>query len=172
MAPREELPFQVKRYIVQRLARHETPSQVARAVKEDFQLELSRQRVEYYDPTSRAGAALDPSLKALFEETRAAFLKDLDAIPIANKAVQLRALDRALTVAEERKQLPLIVSIVQAAADLAGTVTKKVQVEHKGGIEVSSARERLASRLNAIAERRSAGVAAASAAAGVPAKPH
>src|SRR4051812_33570805 len=102
MAKSGELPPNVKIFVVQRLACFDRPSEVAKAVKEEFQLEISRQRVHYYDPTTKLGAALAPELKELFAKSRKAFLADIDSIPIANKAVQLRALDRALTLADGR----------------------------------------------------------------------
>lgn len=137
MAKDNELGFALKRYIVQRLACFDRPSEVAKAVKEDFQLEVSRQRVHYYDPTTSLGKALAPELKKLFEETRKAFLTDIDSIPIANKAVQLRALDRALALAEQRGQIPMIITLVETAAKVAGTITSKHEhdVNHRGTVK-------------------------------------
>ena len=40
-----------KLFIVQRLACFDTPTMVAKAVREEYQVELSRQVVEGYDPT-------------------------------------------------------------------------------------------------------------------------
>lgn len=40
---------------------------------------------------------MSDEFKALFAKTREKFLKDLDATPIANKAVRLRRLDRMAT---------------------------------------------------------------------------
>jgi hypothetical protein len=54
MATSEELSGPVKAFIVQRLARFDAPSQVVKAVKEEFGLDVSRQRVHFYDPTTKA----------------------------------------------------------------------------------------------------------------------
>ena len=134
MARGEELPHPVKVFIVQRLACFDRETEVARAVKETFQLEVSRQRVQYYDPTSRLGASLAPELRALFQRARAAFLKEIDTIPIANKAVQLRSLDKALALAEQRGQIVMVIPLVEAAAKIAGTITNKHSHEHSGEI--------------------------------------
>ena len=159
MAPREELPFQVKRYIVQRLACHDTPAQIARDLKAEFPElgEISRQRIGFYDASAKASATLDPTLKVLFEETRARFLKELEAIPVANKAVRLRLLDRMATLAESRGQIPMVLACCEAAAKEVGDAhTNKLKLEHTGKVDVAvgGARERLMQRLDAIVERR------------------
>jgi len=90
----EELTFIQKRFLVQRLACFDTPTVAAKAFKEEYGVELKRNRVSYYDPTTKMGAALAEDFKKLFFETRKQFLEDLESIPIANKAVRLRRLDR------------------------------------------------------------------------------
>lgn len=141
MAKGDELPHNVKIFVVQRLASFDRPSEVVKAVKENFELEVSRQRVHYYDPTTRLGAALAPELKELFEKTREAFKKDVDSIPISHKAVQLRALDRALALAESRGQIAMVIPLVTAAAEISGTIVDKHQHEHSapGGVPLTAA---------------------------------
>jgi hypothetical protein len=126
---RKELPFVVKRYIVQRLAQHDTPSQVAADVKKDFPellaefpdlAALDRQRVAYYDPTTKAGAALAPELKALFETTRKEFLDNIDRIPIANKAVRLKHLNRQLDYFADKNAGGMVAELCEAAAKEVG----------------------------------------------------
>jgi hypothetical protein len=109
MSAPEGLPEEVKTFIVQGLACADTPSAVAGAVKAEFGIDVSRRAVHVYDPTKRAGAAaLSEQWKALFAETRKAFLEDTAAIGIANKAVRLRALDRMAAAAEARGNLALV----------------------------------------------------------------
>jgi hypothetical protein len=139
MARGEELTQPVKVFIIQRLACFDRPSEVVKAVKEEFGLEVTRQRVHYYDPTSKMGAGLVPELKALFEEKRKAFLANTDGIAIANKAVQLRALDRALALAESRGQIAMVIPLVEAAAKIAGTITNKHEHTGKGGAPLPGA---------------------------------
>lgn len=133
MATAPELTFTQKRFIVQRLACYERPTAVAQAVKEEFGLELSRQRVAYYDPTTVNGRALDPDLKALFVKIREEFRTNLDAIPIANLAVRLRTLQRLAELAEDRKQIPVVADLLERAAkEVGGAFTNQQRHEHTG----------------------------------------
>jgi hypothetical protein len=133
MEKHEQLSFVLKREIVQRLARHDTPAQVVKAIKVDHGIDLSPQRVQFYDPTSKNGAALSEELKTLFRETRKEFLEDLNAIPIANKAVRLRRLDRMATAAEDRGNMVLAADLGERAAkEVGGAYTNKHQLEHTG----------------------------------------
>jgi hypothetical protein len=133
MATSEELPGPVKAFIVQRLARFDLPSQVVKAVKEEFGLEVSRQRVHFYDPTTRAGRALNADLKALFFETREKAKQDLDAIPSYHKAIRLQRLDAMIMTAIERGNVPLAAQLLeQAAKESGGAYTNKHQLEHTG----------------------------------------
>ncbi|WP_051310929.1 DUF2280 domain-containing protein [Bradyrhizobium sp. Cp5.3] len=70
MATFNELLGSVKAFIVQRLARFDQPSQAVKAVKKEFGLEVSRQRVHFSEPTSKNRRALHPELKELFFERR------------------------------------------------------------------------------------------------------
>jgi hypothetical protein len=133
MATSEDLPGPVKAFIVQRLARFIMPSQVVKAVKEEFGLDVSRQRVHFYDPTTRAGRALNEELKALFFETREKAKHDLDPIPSYHKAVRLQRLDDMICTALERGNLPLAAQLLeQAAKESGGAYTNKHQHEHTG----------------------------------------
>lgn len=137
MATRDELPGHVKREIVQRLACYETPSQVAAAVKEVFGLTVTRQRVHYYDPTSKMGAALPAELKTLFEASRKAFLENVDAIPITNKAVRLAKLNRMADLAESRGQIPLVMALCETAAkEMGDAFTNKRDLNHRGAVDI------------------------------------
>ena len=116
MARGEELTFVQKRFLVVRLACFDTPTQAAKAFKEEYDIELARNRVSYYDPTTKGGGGLADDLKQLFAETRERFLADLDNIAIAHKAVRLRSLNRMLEVAESRGQFQVAISVLEAAA--------------------------------------------------------
>jgi len=133
MATSEELPGPVKAFIVQRLARFDMPSQVVKAVKEEFGLEVSRQRVHFYDPTTRAGRPLAEDLKTLFFQTREKAKQDLDAIPSYHKAIRLQRLDAMIMTAIERGNVPLAAQLLeQAAKESGGAFTNKHQHEHTG----------------------------------------
>jgi hypothetical protein len=133
MATSEELSGPVKAFIVQRLARFDMPSQVVKAVKEEFGLEVSRQRVHFYDPTTKAGRALHPELKELFFEAREKAKQDLDSIPSYHKAIRLQRLDAMINTAMERGNLVLASQLLeQAAKESGGAFTNKHQHELTG----------------------------------------
>jgi|SRR5436190_6778088 hypothetical protein len=133
MTASEELSGPVKAFIVQRLARFDPPSQVVKAVKEEFGLDVTRQRVHFYDPTRRAGRALAADLKTLFFETREKSKQDLDSIPSYHKAVRLQRLDAMINTAIERGNLVLASQLLeQAAKESGGAYTNKHQLEHTG----------------------------------------
>ena len=133
MAMSEEPPGPVQAFIVQRLALFDGPAQVVKAVKEEFGLDVTRQGVHFYDPTTPAGPALNEGLKALFFETRAKAKRDLDFIPSFHKAIRLRRLDNMIMIAMDRGNVPLAAQLLeQAAKESSGAYTNKHQLEHTG----------------------------------------
>lgn len=89
---------------------------MAAAVKLQFGLALSRQRIEAWHPERRAGAKLGKRWRELFYETRGKLLAELDDIPIACQAYRLRVLDRVATRAEEMGNYALALRIIEQAA--------------------------------------------------------
>jgi len=105
---------------VRGLARYETPSRVAAAVKNVFDVEVNRQQVFSYN----ARGSRPPAERwcELFEATREAFLADLSSIGIAQKAVRLRKLERFAEHAEERGWHDRAAAYMQQAARECGGV--------------------------------------------------
>jgi hypothetical protein len=129
-----------KLYIVQALACFDTPSQVAEAVREEFGIQIDRRRVHEYDPTKIAGRGMAAKLKALFDETRKAFLKDVNLIPIANQAVRLRTLQRLVAKAEAQGNSALVAQLLeQVAKETGGSFTNRREVTGKGGGPIEQA---------------------------------
>lgn len=116
------LPGHVGAYIVAALACYDTPEQVAAAVKQRYGLVLTRQRVEAWHPERRAGARLGNHWRAMFYETRARLLAELDDIAIACPAYRLRALDRIATLAEQMGNIALAAQVLEQAAREAGNL--------------------------------------------------
>jgi hypothetical protein len=116
------LSNEVKAFIVQALACFDTPSQVAAAVREEFGIEVTRQKCEAHDPTKRAGRDLAKRWVTLFEDTRKRFREETAEIPIANRAYRLRALGRIAERAETMKNLPLAIQVLEQAAKEVGDV--------------------------------------------------
>ena len=84
----------MKIFIVQSLACFETPQQVADAVKSNFKVEIERMQCANYDPTKPAGEKMSQKLKDLFYRTREDFKKNIEDIPIANKAFHFKELQK------------------------------------------------------------------------------
>jgi len=75
--PKQILPYEVKYFVVTQVARRRTPTEVARAVRDQFGLELTKQRVEKYDPTKRSGRELSKKWVSHFYTTRVRYDDEL-----------------------------------------------------------------------------------------------
>lgn len=123
-----------KQAIVQALACFDTPSQVVERVQQEFGLTVSRMQVASYDPTKASGRNLSAKLRAVFEETRKAFLADTAAIPVAQQAFRMRALQRELERAQGRGNSTLVAQLLeQAAKEVGGFFTNRRELTGKNG---------------------------------------
>jgi hypothetical protein len=133
MADTEELSPEVKTFIVHALACFDAPSTVAAAVKDEFGITVTRQRVHAYDPTKKAGEDLGVELRAIFEATRKTFLEETAEIGIANRAVRLRKLDRVAQKAEAANNHVMVMQACEAAAKEVGDAfSNRHKHEHTG----------------------------------------
>jgi len=128
----EKLKKQVQIFIVQQLACYETPTDVMRAVKDEFDLEITRQRIEYYDPTkSMASAGLSDSLTKMFWERREAYEQMEADKGLGTVNYRIAKLGKLLTKAEAMRNFKEAREIMkQAAQDKGGVFTNKR--EHSG----------------------------------------
>ncbi|ASP85019.1 DUF2280 domain-containing protein [Sinorhizobium meliloti] len=125
---------EVKTYVVQALACFDSPAVVAKAVKAEFDVAISPQAVEAYDPTKRAGRKLSQRFRLLFEETRKTFLEDTATIAISHRAVRLRALQRMAEKAETQGNMVLAASLMkQAAEEVGNAYTNRRELTGKDG---------------------------------------
>lgn len=130
---RVALTDEVRTFIVQSLACFDPPTVVAAAVKKDFGIAASPQTVEAYDPTKRAGQKLSLRWRALFAETRKAFLEDTSKIAISHRAVRLRALQRMAEKAEGMGNMALAAQLhEQAAKECGDAYSNRHKHEHTG----------------------------------------
>ncbi len=128
-----------KRFVVHRLAAFERPSEVAKAVKEEFGVEITRQSVQHYDPTTRQGESLSESLKTLFWRVRKAFREDVSTVPISHKAWRLRELERAYRTARDMRNLALASSLLeQAAKEMGNAFTNRRELTGRDGGPIKS----------------------------------
>ncbi|MEG2264222.1 MAG: DUF2280 domain-containing protein [Acinetobacter sp.] len=110
---------EVKLFIVRSLAVFNTPEETVKLVSEEYKnLNVTRQQCERYDPTKRAGKDLSKELKTEFEETRKDFLEKPLNIPSANKAVQLKILDKL--VQKNKSNVVMTIKLI----DQIGKITK------------------------------------------------
>jgi hypothetical protein len=124
----------LKLFIVQALACFDSPSLVAQSVKDQYGVSVDRRQVESYDPTKAAGKTVAKKLRALFAETREAFLKEAAAVPVAKQVYRLRVLQRALDRAEKRGNDTMVLQILeQAAKESGGSFTNRRELTGKGG---------------------------------------
>lgn len=149
----------IKRCIVQALACFDTPSQVAKAIKAEFGVDVSPQQCEAYQPGKKAAAKLSDKWRMLFEETRKAFLEDTSQVGISHRAVRLRALSRMAAKAEERGNIVVAAQLLEQAAKEVGdsyTNRQKHEVTGKDGGPIQQAtvsKEELAEAVRHVREK-------------------
>lgn len=117
----------LKTIVVQRLAMYDTPQTVADAVKEEYGIEITRQSVQFYDPT--VGPKPAEKWCAIFAATRKKFLEDTSDVPIAQRAVRLRRLDLVCVRAQKQgNHLMVLASTEQAAKEVGEVYTNRHRV--------------------------------------------
>lgn len=130
---RGKLTDEVRTFIVQSLACFDPPSVVVAAVKREFGVIVTPQSVEAYDHTKRAGRKSAPRWRALYDETRKAFLEDTSKIAISHRAVRLRALQRMAEKAESMGNMALAAQLhEQAAKECGDAYSNRHKLEHTG----------------------------------------
>lgn len=123
----------IKVFIVERLACFDTPTQVQKAVKQEFGVDVSLPQLTVYNPGLAAGKRLSADLKAVFESTRKKFLDDTSDIAIAQRSFRLRVMDRMLQRAENSGNIAMAAQLLeQAAKEEGGAFTNKQKLEHTG----------------------------------------
>lgn len=131
---KSKISAEVKTFIVQSLACFDTPSTVVEALKREFAVTVSRQMVEAYDPTKKAGGDLAAIWRDLFKSTRDEFLADTGKIAISHRAVRLRGLQRMAEKAEAQGNMVLAASLMkQAAEEMGNAYTNRRELTGKDG---------------------------------------
>ena len=122
----------VKIFIIKMLAEFGTPTETANAVKEIFNLDLTKQQCEAYDPTKRTGQELSEDFRALFFEHRRKANDELEAIPIANKRYRLQVLQGMVEAYPDNPALtPKLIE--QAAKEMGGLYTNRKEITGADG---------------------------------------
>ncbi|EHJ62808.1 hypothetical protein NSU_0320 [Novosphingobium pentaromativorans US6-1] len=111
-----------------------------KAVNQEFGLKISRQQVEKYDPTKRAGQSLSKKLKAIFEATRDGFITNTAHIGWAHRSTRLRVIQRVGEKAEEMGNLALVLDAAkQAAMEEGNSFTNRREHTGKDGKDLPAA---------------------------------
>ena len=122
----------VKLFIVRMLAEFEPPTQTSKAVKDVFNIDVTPQQCEAYDPTKRTGQDLSQELRNLFFDYRRQANEELEAIPIANKRYRLQLLQNLVEVYPNN---PVLTPkwAEQAAKEMGGLFTNRQEITGKDG---------------------------------------
>ncbi|MUR16693.1 hypothetical protein BJI59_05335 [Acinetobacter baumannii] len=120
-------------FIVRSLAQFMTPTEVVKAIKETFNITVSPQQVEAYDPTKVAGRDLRKEYKEVFESTREEYLKQpIHNISGANDIVQLKILSDLLFA--KKNNVTMTIKIVdQMQKIMKGFYEKRLKITGAGG---------------------------------------
>ncbi|MCE6001872.1 DUF2280 domain-containing protein [Acinetobacter pittii] len=120
-------------FIVRSLAQFMTPTEVVKAIKETFNITVSPQQVEAYDPTKVAGRDLRKEYKEVFESTREEYLKQpIHNISGANDIVQLKILSDLLFA--KKNNVTMTIKIVdQMQKIMKGFYEKRFEITGAGG---------------------------------------
>lgn len=117
-----KLSEEIQRFIVVSMACYETPTEVAKAVKERFNVEIDRQLAGYYASTEAA-----KQWQELFAVTREHYLHDTASVGIAQQGFRLREIEKLYARAKTRGADKLAADFLKQAAEEVGGVYTNVR---------------------------------------------
>lgn len=129
---KSHLPDEIKRFIVGELACFATPSEVVTFVKDAFDIDVTRQQVQGYDPTTSTGQSLSDKWRELFRATREECRSQVMEVPIASRVVRLKFLDRAFRRLERRGNILGAAAIIEQASREVGGMNERRPLGHYG----------------------------------------
>jgi len=89
--------------VVGRLAAYESPSAIARSLREDFGIEITPQSIARYDPTRYSRKPCPERWAVLFREVRDKIMKGRVDIGVKQRTAHLRAADRMARAGMEKR---------------------------------------------------------------------
>ncbi|MGI0526624.1 DUF2280 domain-containing protein [Rhizobium giardinii] len=120
-------------YVVQALACFDSPSVVAASLRKDFNVVLTPQSIEAYDPNKKAEGTCRTMEGSLCRDTQD-LRGDTASIGISHRAVRLRALQRMADKAENSGNMVLASSLLkQAAEEVGNAYTNRRELTGKDG---------------------------------------
>lgn len=120
-------------YIVRSLAQFMTPTEVVKDIKDKFNIDVSPQQVEGYDPTKVAGRDLRQEFRDEFEKAREEYLQQpIHNISGANDIVQLKILSDLLF--QKKTNVTMTIKLVdQMQKIVKGFYEKRIEITGKDG---------------------------------------
>jgi hypothetical protein len=115
--------------VVRRLAQHEFPAAIAKAMKEECGIEISPQAIAYYDPTRFALKRTPKRWSVLFWKLRAAFTNGKPDVGVAQATVRLVWLDRMVRAQMDNGNTAEARALMRHAAD---ELSQMVEQRHDG----------------------------------------
>ncbi|MCA1838062.1 MAG: DUF2280 domain-containing protein, partial [Actinobacteria bacterium] len=100
-----------------RLAGFETLRAIAKAMKEDFGIEITPQAIAFYDPTRYSSRPCPKCWSDLFWHMRAEFIERIADIGAAHRTVRLRWLDQMARAQMEKLNTAEARALLKQAAD-------------------------------------------------------
>lgn len=124
-----------KSFIVTALARFHSPSEVVELVKQDFGFQISRQQVDYYNPTTASSKGhLASRWAELFEIVRERYVRSLEQVAIAHERYRLEQLQR---IVEDRMRrgdhVTAMKALEQAAKERGNAYTNVRDIQSQSG---------------------------------------
>ncbi|MBW3638102.1 MAG: DUF2280 domain-containing protein [Armatimonadetes bacterium] len=122
---RQVLTENVKLFIIIQLAYDRTPREVARSVRENFDITIAPGVVERYDPTKVHGQTLRDDHKRLYAQARREYQAVVRRLGIADQDFRLMRLHSISVEAHERGAVKIeLAALEQAAREVGGMYVK------------------------------------------------
>ena len=117
-------------FLVREFACFASPKEAARALKQEFGIEISPQGAQHYDVTSGAGARAAKKWHELFNISRAAYLEHVETrIPHAHKSVRIKKLAHAADAFEQNKNfMGMAAMLEKIAREMGSAYTNRHEV--------------------------------------------
>jgi len=109
-----------KAYVVRRLAAYDKPAAIAHGLKEIFDVTISPQAIEHYDPERPAGHDLATQWRDAFRAARKAYIAEIADIGSMGKPVRMRLRERMALAAWEEGNYKIANDILNDIAKEAG----------------------------------------------------
>lgn len=122
-----------KRFILERLARYDRPSEIQASIKETYGVDVTLPQLGHYDPETVQGQELAKKWKKLFYELRKRFLENLDSIPANHEAYRLNELQKLYDHPHVQRNPKMRLEILVEIEKIKGQMyTNRHKMEHIG----------------------------------------